>query len=263
MKIDKLIRIPLVAKRLEKLFPDSDLYNEGHNILLNTIRIPKNLLYLTDRLPKPRYASVNSDIKNKLNVTDGAEYPLENMLPMIPLKKIQKSKKYSRPHIGITPNKYNAYQNNDNSININNVKPQNPTSLSKNYGKQSQNSIETSLVDNDTETPKKHINSQKKKNISELNNDSPENDSNTKLKPSKIKVRIYKDVRKNPELSMIENGKIYLENLLKNNRDIKLSYLKQLSSKKFIENGSLSPISKADRIIMLHKRYFNAFYSVI
>jgi len=29
--------------------------DEGINILLNTIRIPKNMHYLTDRLPKPNY----------------------------------------------------------------------------------------------------------------------------------------------------------------------------------------------------------------
>ena len=29
--------------------------DEGENFLLNTIRIPKNIHYLTDRLPKPNY----------------------------------------------------------------------------------------------------------------------------------------------------------------------------------------------------------------
>ena len=32
---------------------DNDILNE--NELLQTIRVPKNLLYLTDRLPKPKY----------------------------------------------------------------------------------------------------------------------------------------------------------------------------------------------------------------
>lgn len=41
----------------ERLFPD--FYDEepiGQNALLSTIRVPKNLLYLTDRLPKPSYS---------------------------------------------------------------------------------------------------------------------------------------------------------------------------------------------------------------
>jgi hypothetical protein len=32
-----------------------DSYQAGGMSLLNTIKVPKNLLYLTDRLPKPMY----------------------------------------------------------------------------------------------------------------------------------------------------------------------------------------------------------------
>ncbi len=39
---------------------DSPLNNQ----LLSTIRVPKNLLYLTDRLPKPSYAHDNN-IRNR------------------------------------------------------------------------------------------------------------------------------------------------------------------------------------------------------
>jgi len=49
----------------EKLFKD-DFYEETYEQnpeLLSTIRVPKNLLYLTDRLPKPIYES----IENKTN----------------------------------------------------------------------------------------------------------------------------------------------------------------------------------------------------
>jgi hypothetical protein len=48
--------MPSVKKRTEKLFPQEFLY-ESQTSLLNTIRVPKNLLYLTDRLPKPNYSS--------------------------------------------------------------------------------------------------------------------------------------------------------------------------------------------------------------
>lgn len=51
--------MPAVVRMGEQLFldefydgvDDSPLQNE----LLSTIRVPKNLLYLTDRLPKPSY----------------------------------------------------------------------------------------------------------------------------------------------------------------------------------------------------------------
>ena len=55
---DKILEMPAVVKMSEKLF--KDLYFDDftpNNELLSTIRVPKNLLYLTDRLPKPHYDS--------------------------------------------------------------------------------------------------------------------------------------------------------------------------------------------------------------
>ena len=46
--------MPIVKKRIERLFPEEQFF-ESQTSLLNTIRVPKNLLYLTDRLPKPNY----------------------------------------------------------------------------------------------------------------------------------------------------------------------------------------------------------------
>ena len=55
---DKILEMPIVGKKTEKLFQNDifDDQNEQLN-LLSTIRVPKNLLYLTDRLPKPQYDS--------------------------------------------------------------------------------------------------------------------------------------------------------------------------------------------------------------
>ena len=90
--------MPSVIKHAEKLFPNENFLSDEQNILLNTIRIPKNLLYLTDRLPKPRYSSVDeanegsSGEANRLNVTDGADYELNHKLPAIPSNKLPKRK---------------------------------------------------------------------------------------------------------------------------------------------------------------------------
>ena len=46
--------MPVIKKKIEKLFPEED-HMEINTTLLSTIRVPKNLLYLTDRLPKPAY----------------------------------------------------------------------------------------------------------------------------------------------------------------------------------------------------------------
>jgi hypothetical protein len=53
---DKILDLPIVKKKMEKLFPnEAEVAMEAN--LLSTIRVPKNLLYLTDRLPKPMYDS--------------------------------------------------------------------------------------------------------------------------------------------------------------------------------------------------------------
>ena len=56
---DKILELPAVIRMGEKLFKDQfyDDFQPQNNELLSTIRVPKNLLYLTDRLPKPNYDS--------------------------------------------------------------------------------------------------------------------------------------------------------------------------------------------------------------
>ena len=53
---ERILEMPAIKKRLEKLLPTDQFY-DSQSSLLNTIRVPKNLLYLTDRLPKPSYDS--------------------------------------------------------------------------------------------------------------------------------------------------------------------------------------------------------------
>jgi len=56
---DKILQFPAIVKRIEeKNFCEID--EIGSNFLLNTIRIPKNMHYLTDRLPKPNYAPLKT-----------------------------------------------------------------------------------------------------------------------------------------------------------------------------------------------------------
>lgn len=51
---DKILEMPIVRKKMDKLFPRDSFDDEDPQMnLLSTIRVPKNLLYLTDRLPKP------------------------------------------------------------------------------------------------------------------------------------------------------------------------------------------------------------------
>lgn len=46
--------MPIIKKKVDKFFPKDYMY-ASQSSLLKTIRVPKNLMYLTDRLPKPNY----------------------------------------------------------------------------------------------------------------------------------------------------------------------------------------------------------------
>ena len=54
---EKILDMPIIRKKIEKLFPGEFEEQDPQLNLLSTIRVPKNLLYLTDRLPKPAYDS--------------------------------------------------------------------------------------------------------------------------------------------------------------------------------------------------------------
>jgi hypothetical protein len=58
-----------VKKWAAKIFPDENIDEADQNILLQTIRVPKNLMFLTDKLPKPIY----EDDDKKRNTSDFAK----------------------------------------------------------------------------------------------------------------------------------------------------------------------------------------------
>jgi hypothetical protein len=88
--------MPAVRRMGEKLFGTS--FYEGNfepqPELLSTIRVPKNLLYLTDRLPKPHYDKVtakNNRSRDRNEEIDDLKRrthePRNDSLPELPIKK--------------------------------------------------------------------------------------------------------------------------------------------------------------------------------
>jgi NIMA (never in mitosis gene a)-related kinase len=68
----EILDLPCVSRMGEKLFRDA-FYEDQHSLkmdLLSTIRVPKNLLYLTDRLPKPHYESVDKKRERGLKLEE-------------------------------------------------------------------------------------------------------------------------------------------------------------------------------------------------
>lgn len=64
---DQILDLPQVIKMGTKLFgqdfaQEKKQFGESQQELLSTIRVPKNLLYLTDRLPQPHYGGGSSEM---------------------------------------------------------------------------------------------------------------------------------------------------------------------------------------------------------
>lgn len=80
----KLLSSSVVQKQASELNLDLDDFDEPHE-LLKTIRVPKNLHYLTDRLPKPNYTGEKNSSMGKIRFTEhGADVHAErSLLPKI------------------------------------------------------------------------------------------------------------------------------------------------------------------------------------
>ena len=59
--------MPIITRRIEKYFPHADIENDTVSILMSTIKVPRNLLYLTDKLPKSKYIGAEYINKSMIN----------------------------------------------------------------------------------------------------------------------------------------------------------------------------------------------------
>lgn len=81
---EQILDMPAVKKKVEKFFPNEYMY-ASQSSLLKTIRVPQNLMYLTDRLPKPNYNdsskgfSQDKDEANKRRTHDAGDGMIMNM----------------------------------------------------------------------------------------------------------------------------------------------------------------------------------------
>ena len=74
--------------RIEQLFPHENFDSIEQNALLSTIRIPKNIMYLSDKLPRPCYDPIQQNDESFRNTTNEEGYTL----PVIPAQKKPKQK---------------------------------------------------------------------------------------------------------------------------------------------------------------------------
>jgi NIMA (never in mitosis gene a)-related kinase len=67
---DQILKNPIIQKRMEFFKTYSDDMHFDNNLLLQTIKIPKNLLFLTDRLPQANYEKSNVNINKNQKIIE-------------------------------------------------------------------------------------------------------------------------------------------------------------------------------------------------
>lgn len=104
----EILEMNVVSKKLNKLFPDE--FPDNNNILLSTIRCPKNLMYLTDRLPQSAYnideSMTGSESKANIKSMHGRINPGEDLKHSLSYigSKITKATSSSNDSQNILPN---------------------------------------------------------------------------------------------------------------------------------------------------------------
>jgi hypothetical protein len=225
------------------------------NALLNTIRIPKNIMYLSDKLPRPSYESMHDD-GNFRNTTNDEGYTL----PAIPAQKKPKQKPSKNMYIMLLLT---------NSVEIYSSSP--PEDDSKLHKKRKPRKVtKASIKSNNDASPGKDLTDEQ---IESKNNSQSVKLPETSIDKSPERneqqyepIRIKKDSRK--LASIVEETKPAQESPVRP-KDYKMpevsdSYIHQLVSKKNPilkqPNINMQRIANiysgnyADHVISMHKR---------
>ena len=213
---DQILKHPLVKKRLEffqsQAGENEDFDNIDEGVLLRTIRIPKNIIFLSDNLPEKNYEKAKShskamgkNIHKKIAQNTNSSLPnikILNNLKGTNLKNIQIINKETNENNNINADKKNNNINSNLDIGLNNKvlrKENSNISLSKNN---------LYIIDNIGSDNKKILQN-RQINISK----SPPIQQRQKEDPNKKKIN-------NLDLLQIERRKLYGINNLNSKRKI-------------------------------------------
>ena len=117
---DEILKNPIIQKRIEYFKSFTGELESEDKALLQTIRIPKNLLFLSDKLPKPNYSKHirgGNISTEKLNVKNYRSYQKSE----IELK--EKEKEENKKQINLNSSNINSNNINSNNSNVLEILP--------------------------------------------------------------------------------------------------------------------------------------------
>ena len=93
---DEILKNPIIQKRIEYFKSFTGEQENEDKALLQTIRIPKNLLFLSDKLPKPNYSKhmrSSNSVVDKLNIKNYRSFSKKSDFEIQQIKEVNESNK--------------------------------------------------------------------------------------------------------------------------------------------------------------------------
>ena len=211
----QILNHELVKKRMEFFqaqsgFDDENLDGMDEGVLLKTIRIPKNILFLTERLPGANYDNNKGNTKEDMNSNKKKTFP-NNSLPDI---KFQFNKNKNQTN----SDKFNSNLKVINKNKTNFTSKTGKNSTEKNYLNNKNKDDKLDNVDDNNYTLEKLNDDEKKNNLNiiPINNNNNlllRNNNHNEIKKSKINSK--KNLVQNEEEKKILNNKLQKEEINK------------------------------------------------
>ena len=275
---NQILKHPIVKKRLEYFQAQNGIENFEEGIdeseLLKTIRIPKNILFLTDRLPGANYEP-NGKNKKEMNNSKKNTFP-NNNLPDIKKKIIdgiennkkneegeKKNDNHSlekdkKKNISLEKDKNNNNNTNNNSNIINNNKNERSSSKKDKENNNNNNKINNSNINVNKSSNLKIIKSDSKSKLNNssniINNNSQIHNNSSSVEEKKINLNINERSNSKNNISRSPNNNydkeknvnMYILGLEKDRVISQRRYQQQkrIKQQKYIEGLGLSELYK-------------------
>ena len=160
---DEILRNPIIQKRIEYFKSFTGEQENEDKALLQTIRIPKNLLFLSDKLPKPNYSKHmrnSNSVADKLNIKNYRSFSKKSDFEIKQINEVNENIKDNNNDNNLIK-KINIIQNNNNNNSIINNISNNKALPVLNIGEQKINNksleLDYSKNNNSNNSPDKKI----------------------------------------------------------------------------------------------------------
>ena len=242
----QILKHPLVKKRIEFFQAEAgneniDIDDMEEGVLLRTIRIPKNLLFLSDKLPEANYDNPYQKIKNKKDGSIEKNSDKTNNINNINTNKGNTFPNSCLPDINLNIKKKKQNENNNNNtINNEEEKVRRETDINNNMYKNRKNILQNKILNEKKNEGLGLLKKAKLIKINDIHNkNSPQPNSVTEV---------------NPLVNLSKEKNILAKNTTSSKKKININ-IKTIHEKNLDNTYNNDEKTKDENILPNHKRF--------